>query len=173
LFFEFPDDAGSLTAPQEYNIMLGNAFKLSINSNNVNVNETSFYFPAGTWCNVLKANGSNTCMKSTGESMVMRTKAYDAYLHLREGYLAPMQDGTKLGEEKNVRTVQGLVDAGNVDFHVLPKCDDKGACASTGRYINDDGETLNVIGDINAYYLKYEHTVSGTDAPTTLTFSVQ
>lgn len=90
LFFEFPDDTGSLDAPQELNAMLGSALKLSINSNTLNKNETDFYFPAGTWCNVLTASGTNTCFTSTGESKTMRTKAYDAYVHIRESYIVPM-----------------------------------------------------------------------------------
>jgi hypothetical protein len=38
----------------------------------------------------------------------MNSKAYDAYVHLREGYIAPMQDGTKLGEEDEARTTKDL-----------------------------------------------------------------
>lgn len=122
--------------------MLGSALKLSINSNTLNKNETEFYFPAGTWCNVLKGTQTNTCLKSKGESFTLRTKAYDSYLHLREGYIVPMQDGTKLGEEKGVRTVKGLMDEGFVDLHINAKCiDDK--CDASGSYFNDDGETLD------------------------------
>jgi hypothetical protein len=53
LFFEFPDDEGSLDASQELNVMLGSAIKLSVNSNTLNKNETDFYFPPGRWCSLL------------------------------------------------------------------------------------------------------------------------
>lgn len=51
LFFEFNDD-GSQTATQELNVMLGSALKLSVNSNKLNQNSTTFYFPNGWWCNI-------------------------------------------------------------------------------------------------------------------------
>jgi hypothetical protein len=65
LFFEF-NDAGSFTASQEENIMLGSALKLSINSNTLNKNLTTFYYPAGWWCNVYQALQDQTCHYSEG-----------------------------------------------------------------------------------------------------------
>jgi len=56
LFFAYPNDDGALDAPQELNVMLGDALKLSINSNTLNKNDTDFYFPAGYWCNVLSGS---------------------------------------------------------------------------------------------------------------------
>ena len=44
LFFEFPNDIGAY-ADQERNVMLGEALKLSILSNELDQNTTSFYFP--------------------------------------------------------------------------------------------------------------------------------
>jgi alpha-glucosidase (family GH31 glycosyl hydrolase) len=66
LFFEFPDDTKALDAPQELNVMLGSALKLSVNSNTLNKNSTDFYFPVGHWCSVLTSNGTNTCFHSLG-----------------------------------------------------------------------------------------------------------
>jgi alpha-glucosidase (family GH31 glycosyl hydrolase) len=51
LFFEFPEDPNA-TWDQENNIMIGSALKLSVLSNQIGVNTTDFYFPAGTWCNI-------------------------------------------------------------------------------------------------------------------------
>lgn len=56
LFFEFPDDYNS-TNRIEFNIMLGSALKLSIDTECLPTLElcdtTEFYFPMGTWCRLL------------------------------------------------------------------------------------------------------------------------
>ena len=49
LFFEFPDDIQA-THNITRNVMLGSALKLSINSENLAVTNTYYYFPAGLWC---------------------------------------------------------------------------------------------------------------------------
>jgi hypothetical protein len=67
--------------------MLGDSLKLSINSDSVNQNTTWFYFPAGTWCNIL--NPSEMCIVSPGQAMEMSSKAYDSYLHLIAGSIIP------------------------------------------------------------------------------------
>lgn len=158
LFMEFPDDNGSLDAPQELNIMLGSAMKLSINSNTLGKNETEFYFPTGTWCNLLKGTGTDTCFFSAGATKTLSSKAYDAYLHLRQGYIAPMQDGPALADEERkelkVRTTKDL-QQNPVDFHLLPEC--KTDCDATGRYLNDDGEVLDLENNVNIYSLSYSH----------------
>jgi alpha-glucosidase (family GH31 glycosyl hydrolase) len=62
LFFEFPDDVNAYS-DITYNIMIGSALKLSINSESVKQTSTDFYFPAGIWCDIIKAS---PCMVSTG-----------------------------------------------------------------------------------------------------------
>jgi hypothetical protein len=52
LFFQFPTDANAYSASQQDNVMLGKHMKLSVLSNKLDQNTTSFYFPAGTWCNM-------------------------------------------------------------------------------------------------------------------------
>ena len=47
LFFEFSEDDKASNIDIEYNIMLGSALKLSINSGNLSEKETDFYFPEG------------------------------------------------------------------------------------------------------------------------------
>lgn len=93
LFFEFPDDQGAYK--DQYNsVMLGEGLKLAILTNAVNQNSTDFYFPAGTWCNINKKGmKTETCSKyATGQDVTLDTYAFNFYLHLREGYIVPMQD---------------------------------------------------------------------------------
>jgi len=171
LFMEFPDDDGALNAPQELNIMIGEAAKLSINSNKLGKDTTGFYFPAGYWCDLLRKKGTETCFKSAGETKTMSSKAYDAHLQLREGYIMPMQDGTKLGEdETKVRNIKGL-QAHPVDMHLLPKCE-AGKCTAAGRYLNDDGEVLDQTGNVNIYTLDFSYDGSEGVEPAAMTFTV-
>lgn len=86
LFFEFPEDLNAYQDIQ-YNIMLGGALKLSVNSDSIDQNRTNFYFPAGTWCNIVAP--TEKCIKSTGQFIEMDSKAYDYYVHLRQGHLVP------------------------------------------------------------------------------------
>jgi len=59
LFFEFPEDLNAYK-DIKYNIMLGEALKLSLNSDSLGVSQTAFYFPKGTWCDILKPSCINS-----------------------------------------------------------------------------------------------------------------
>jgi hypothetical protein len=72
--------------------MLGKSLKLSVLSDKLDQNTTSFYYPADTWCNVF--NPTENCWTTLGESKVQKTKAYDFYLYLRSGQVLPIQDAT-------------------------------------------------------------------------------
>ena len=149
LFFEFPEDENAYK-DQELNIMLGEALKLSVLTNKLDQNTTSFYFPEGVWCNVFDTNlKTNSCIAYTGESVEMDSKAWNYHLHLRQGYVVPLQDAETLG----VRTSKDLQDH-PVDFHVNPSCANN-LCVASGRYLNDDGETLNVDTDRNIYNIAF------------------
>lgn len=95
LFFEFDQDLTAYTASQELNVMLGSSLKLSINSNKLGRNTTEFYFPEGAWCSVLKGLGTQTCLNvpAGGQNVTLPSKAYDAYVHLRNASIVPMQNG--------------------------------------------------------------------------------
>jgi len=126
LFFDYPNDDAAMNASQNHNIMLGSALKLSIQSTTLGKdggNSTEFYFPAGLWCNVFNKDGTNGCMDlSAGQSMTLSTLAYEFYLHMAAGNIAPMQDGKTLHMNSNVTTIAGLQEH-PVDFHILPACD--------------------------------------------------
>jgi alpha-glucosidase (family GH31 glycosyl hydrolase) len=150
LFFEFPNEPAAYEN-QELNVMLGSALKLGIQSKATNVNTTEFYFPTGLWCDVFNTiDPAENCVESqAGESHNKSSLAYEFYLHLRGGYIAPLQDA----EYYNVRTTQDLK-KWDVDFHILPLCD-FGKCNATGRYLNDDGISVDVKGKQNIYNLTY------------------
>lgn len=69
LFFEFPEDLQA-TLDMDYNVMLGSALKLSINSESLNQATTSFYFPAGLWCKLRGNTNGENCFISIGESKI-------------------------------------------------------------------------------------------------------
>ena len=92
MFFEFPEDPNSYVNVTQ-NVMIGEALKVSFNSEYQSQNWTKFYFPVGVWCDIVHLGlGENTCHESTGQSYTMSTKVYETYLHLRNGYIVPMQD---------------------------------------------------------------------------------
>ena len=113
LFFEYPDEVGAYD-DYENNVMIGSALKVSVLANAINVNETEFYFPSGTWCNIFFPD-SEKCFSSEGIKMKKRSKAYDFYAHLREGYIIPFQDGYT-GDPKTVKDMQQKP----VDFYINP-----------------------------------------------------
>ena len=63
MFFEFPEDMNTYTDLM-HNVMLGEALKLSINSDSVNTTTTTYYFPAGVWCDLHHPDVK--CITSTG-----------------------------------------------------------------------------------------------------------
>lgn len=160
LFFEFPEDPNT-TLDQVNNIMLGDALKLGINANKLDQNKTMFYFPAGTWCNIVVE--TEACVTyEQGQEVELDSKAYDFYLHLREGYIVPMQDAKAL----NAMTSADLQKQ-PVDFHVSPTANTTHFVAM-GRYLNDDGVVLNVTGYQNVYGITYESVK--TDVGSTMFF---
>lgn len=93
MYFEFPNNDNSFDmAKISYDFMLGSALKVSINTNQTNQNTTEFYFPANvTWCDLFHAE--SPCFSNKEDKLInMSSKAYDNYLHLRSGYIVPLQD---------------------------------------------------------------------------------
>jgi hypothetical protein len=83
--------------------MLGEALKLSILSDALDTNSSSFYFPAGTWCDVYKADSTQSCKTyQEGKMVDLSTKAYEFGLHLREGHIIPIQDSTAAMKTKDL-----------------------------------------------------------------------
>jgi alpha-glucosidase (family GH31 glycosyl hydrolase) len=157
LFFEFPEDDEASMIDIEYNVMLGSALKLSINSGSISEKTTEYYFPAGWWCKLSGNTGNENCFKSPagGTTKTYASGLTDYQLHLREGYIVPMQDATN----KNFTTSVDLQQM-PVDLHVAgsPSEEGDGTWFSQGRYVNDDGLSLNIVNNYNSYsfYAQYD-----------------
>jgi len=139
--------------------MLGEALKLSLLTDKLGADvgdSMPFYFPAGTWCNIY--NSTDACFTSTGETKDYVTKAYAFQLHLRDGYIVPLQDAKTL----KAMTSKDLQDH-PVDLHINPACD-ANACSAKGSYLNDDGVTTDVDHQRNIYDL----TLTGKASDVTL-----
>ena len=142
--------------------MLGQAMKLSINSNKLGQNATDFYMPAGLWCDVFNKAGAAGCTTyATGTTVSMSTKAYDFHLHLRAGFIVPMQDGVGLASGAANVTSTFDLQSHPVDFHVLPSCNAT-FCVASGDYINDDGLNTALDGNVNVYEMMYAQDVTTT-----------
>jgi alpha-glucosidase (family GH31 glycosyl hydrolase) len=92
LFFEFPEDPKASNTTIEFNIMLGSALKLSINSENITVPATQYYFPSGVWCLLSGNTGTENCFNAPAEGSLKEYPSglTDYQLHIREGYIVPM-----------------------------------------------------------------------------------
>jgi alpha-glucosidase (family GH31 glycosyl hydrolase) len=167
MLFEFPEDYNT-TRNIEENVMLGSALKLSINSGNLSEVTTEFYFPQGTWCRLLGNTRGENCfvVGELGVNKYYPSNLTDYQLHLRMGYTVPLQD-TLSSSAKAFNTTKDLQNQ-YVDFHVLGLITDSqsGKWVSRGRYINDDGLSLNITGNYNSYIL-----YSSFDGADTLTVS--
>jgi len=109
MFFEFPHEPMAYSSSLENNVMLSTQLKLSMQSSHINKNVTEFWFPPGIWCDIFNDKGIDGCMNLTeGISMNMSTKAYEFYLHIREGSVVPMQDGTELAKNYKVSNTADL-----------------------------------------------------------------
>jgi alpha-glucosidase (family GH31 glycosyl hydrolase) len=91
LFFEFPEDNNASKIDIEFNVMLGSALKLSINSWDLDEPISSFYFPAGWWCRVIGNTKGENCFLSpnAGVSKIYPSDLTDYQVHIREGYIIP------------------------------------------------------------------------------------
>ena len=140
LFFEFPDDNGAYDDIAN-NVMIGSALKTAINAVNLTQSTTQFYFPKGTWCSVFAPTIGECLYFNQSQKYTLPSRINESYVHLREGYIVPMQDATALG----VRTTVDLQKA-PVDLHILGSFNVPGVMnwQATGLYVNDDGMTTDL-----------------------------
>jgi len=149
LFIDYHNDRNAFN-DLKYNIMIGDSLKVSVLSDKTGQDHTDFYFPKGTWCNVF--NATDRCFDSKGEHKTLRTTARDAYVHLRQGKIVPLQDAFTINFKKGTLTTRDLQDE-PVEFHILGKADPDydAAWYAESKYYNDDGETLEHDGTYNKY----------------------
>ena len=147
LFFEFPN---AMAAHHDviFNVMLGDALKLSINPKDLDMPAKDYYFPRGWWCSLAGSEKVGTCFNSVGQYMTYPAKEYDYQLHLREGYIIPMQD--TFNESIKFQTTSDLQKY-PIDLHVLGKQVDSSTWTASGIYFTDDGVTLEYQKRYNKY----------------------
>ena len=97
LFFSFPKDVNS-RKDQQYNMMIGEALKLGINSDSIDQNFTEIIFPTNaTWCNLLHSKeGLGSCVPGSEKKINRNSKAYEFDLHLRDGFIVPLQNTSEV-----------------------------------------------------------------------------
>ena len=72
--------------------MIGSKIKTIINVKNQTQQTTDFYFPKGTWCSLF-APAVGQCMTfNTSANYTLPSQVNESFVHLREGYIIPMQD---------------------------------------------------------------------------------
>jgi len=147
--------------------MLGNALKVSHNSHVEGQKQTTFYFPKGQWCNVFNMY---TFKESCFEGGVNKTFGSDVYqfdVHLREGYIVPIQNASRY----NVNTTADLQN-NPVDLHIHPSCNSEHICTANGTLWNDDGEVLNYAGSHNRYLFNFSMNATDPAKPSPIVLFV-
>lgn len=154
LFYEFPEDDGAYYDIAN-NVMIGSAIKTSINVKDQSQNMTNFYFPKGTWCSLFAPTVGQCLSFNTSQNYSLPSRVNESFVHLREGYIVPMQDATNL----NARTTKDL-QFHPVDLHILGsyRVPDIMSWTADGDYINDDGVTTVLNGNVNQYHFRATYT---------------
>lgn len=91
MYFEYPNDKNAYLET-ERNVMIGDALKLSVVSNAVGTEWANYYFPKGTWCDLLKDNlADKSCdvVEDAGLTKNLSAGVADFHVHLRGGYIIP------------------------------------------------------------------------------------
>ena len=70
----------------------------------------------------------------------------DYQVHLREGFIVPYQN-TSDGKF----STSGDLQKRPVEFHALGSVTGNNSWTAQGRYVNDDGETLDLVSNFNSY----------------------
>mmetsp|Transcript_30773 Transcript_30773/g.30265 ORF Transcript_30773/g.30265 Transcript_30773/m.30265 type:complete len:324 (+) Transcript_30773:586-1557(+) len=151
LFFEFVSDATAYL-DTEINILLGDALKISMQTGDADdqITTTSYYFPRGKWCQVIPfmTDASTDCFDLTdgGAHKDLPSTLLDYQLHLRAGYILPMQDASSVLQSYDLQAL-------NTNFYLIPDTanTDKSTslssmnAAASGYIYYDDGVTLDVL----------------------------
>jgi len=170
-FFAFPTDEMAY-ANVTNNFMLGEALKVSIQAtdNNASLPNATFYFPNETtalggtyWCRLF--DSSERCFEG-GASKTYNTSIYDYAVHLRSGYIVPLQDAWAL-----VANTTGDLEAAPTDLHINPACWPE-MCDAAGWYYGDDGESLNSSTQVKSHVKMHANTRSFSSAANSWNFNV-
>ena len=155
LFFEFPEDPNAFHDIVN-NVMLGPAIKTSVNARSIDAATTDFYFPAGTWCSLFEPVGE--CIyNEIGQNVTLNSRLNESYAHLREGFIVPLQNAAAY----DVSTTVDL-QSKPIDLHILGSFAVPGIMSwrAEGTYLNDDGLTTQLQGNVNQYRFTAQYTFS-------------
>lgn len=171
LYFEFPNDINAYK-DTERNVMIGDALKLSVVSNALNVTSAEFYFPKGTWCNLLKDNleSASCIVAETGASTTLAAGPADFHVYMRAGHIIPWQNAAAL---KAMTTAD--LQKQPTDFVITPaSVGDTGLVHSAaGKFLNDDGVEINLDKKQNVYQLNFNSVEDQKEATLTFKRTVQ
>lgn len=131
LFFEFPDEQHAYDNI-ERNIMIGPAIKMSSILEPGQIQTQPFIFPPGVWCNII----DYTCIKTTTTSdQTLKTTADQLNLHLRMGYIIPLQRNAVTTRVNNTVELNKLTTGLMINININNNL-------AEGQFYADDGEAL-------------------------------
>ena len=159
LFFDFPQDHQAYEEPTN-NVMLGSSLKLSVQTMG-NKNATNFVFPAG---NVFNASAQCTDGPTKG---TLTSRDYQFHVHIRSGAIVPLNlqvlDRSLTNKYGVANTTYDVKNKYPMQIHIHPEpalsfngtSGFGGSCNASGRFINDDGLTLDIDNNQNVYQFNF------------------
>lgn len=99
MLFEYPEDVKTYQTNHEENFMMGESLKVSLAADVKEKLNHTFYFPQGTWCEIVSLSNQSCFVSPAGGSNVELFVKDDSYLnfhiHLREGHIVSLINVTK------------------------------------------------------------------------------
>jgi hypothetical protein len=123
------------------------------------------------WCDVFHRSGVDGCVNITEPgNFTLSSEVGEFYLNIRHGYIVPFQNASEVkGSARGLANTTADLEKMEVDFLVLPQCDDF-ECKARGDYYNDDGD-VNVTNWINQYEITFNQNVVLTPDTFTMYFN--
>lgn len=126
-------------------------------------------FPDGKWCNVF--NASCPCIDGPIKGS-LTSRDYQFHVHIRSGSIVPLNlqvlDKKSWSVYDIANTTSDVKQNYPMQLHIHPEyllslngsTGLGGSCNASGRFINDDGETLDVANKQNRYQFNFSSSCS-------------
>lgn len=176
LFFEFGDDAEAYKIIEK-NMLLGNGLKASVEVSTLDELESvPFYFPEGVWCQILpvvNTTFTKGCINATvGKNVTFRSHMEDYYVHMRNGYIIPLQNATEY-KTNNTKDQYNQPH----DLFIIPNKTNmagksgyiSGQAAAMGYIYFDDG--ISYVKNISRHDFWFAYNETNADTVASLNFS--
>jgi hypothetical protein len=104
LFYEFDSDKDAYYDINQ-NFMIGDSIKIAFVTNATDTKQSSFYFPAGTWCELM---GRAACVTGPKHMMMDTNDVMMNLMYVRSGYIVPYHSLAYGGKVTELATLETM-----------------------------------------------------------------